>query len=131
MWDLSYSFGASSAAYHSQKCSQALLACGTSGLTGPPLPTAWLLNTPHPWLRSPLEKVSLESNPVLCMGHGERSEVLQPSWQVGTGLLPEPPYDPSFASAGMVTNRQVRTIVEEVQDGKVVSSREQVHRSTH
>ncbi|XP_028375172.1 LOW QUALITY PROTEIN: keratin, type I cytoskeletal 42-like [Phyllostomus discolor] len=30
-----------------------------------------------------------------------------------------------------VTSRQVRTIVEEVQDGKVVSSREQVHRSTH
>ncbi|XP_057630215.1 keratin, type I cytoskeletal 42 isoform X2 [Chionomys nivalis] len=31
----------------------------------------------------------------------------------------------------MVTSRQVRTIVEEVQDGKVVSSREQVHRSNH
>ncbi|XP_051014554.1 keratin, type I cytoskeletal 42 isoform X1 [Acomys russatus] len=31
----------------------------------------------------------------------------------------------------MMTSRQVRTIVEEVQDGKVVSSREQVHRSTH
>uniref|UniRef100_A0A5F8H7R4 Keratin, type I cytoskeletal 42 n=1 Tax=Monodelphis domestica TaxID=13616 RepID=A0A5F8H7R4_MONDO len=31
----------------------------------------------------------------------------------------------------MVTSRQVRTIVEEVQDGKVVSSREQLHRSTH
>ncbi|XP_029783500.1 keratin, type I cytoskeletal 42 [Suricata suricatta] len=30
-----------------------------------------------------------------------------------------------------VTTRQVRTIMEEVQDGKVVSSREQVHRSTH
>ncbi|XP_073091693.1 keratin, type I cytoskeletal 42 [Manis javanica] len=30
-----------------------------------------------------------------------------------------------------VTSRQVRTIMEEVQDGKVVSSREQVHRSTH
>ncbi|XP_019603326.1 keratin, type I cytoskeletal 42 [Rhinolophus sinicus] len=30
-----------------------------------------------------------------------------------------------------VTSRQVRTIVEEVQDGKVVSSREKVHRSTH
>ncbi|XP_037349666.1 keratin, type I cytoskeletal 42 [Talpa occidentalis] len=30
-----------------------------------------------------------------------------------------------------VTSRQVRTIVEEMQDGKVVSSREQVHRSTH
>nr|XP_036263651.1 keratin, type I cytoskeletal 42 isoform X1 [Pipistrellus kuhlii] len=30
-----------------------------------------------------------------------------------------------------VTSRQVRTIVEEVQDGKVVTSREQVHRSTH
>ncbi|XP_006925166.1 keratin, type I cytoskeletal 42 [Pteropus alecto] len=32
---------------------------------------------------------------------------------------------------GKMTSRQVRTIVEEVQDGKVVSSREQVHRSTH
>uniref|UniRef100_G3T7F0 Keratin 14 n=1 Tax=Loxodonta africana TaxID=9785 RepID=G3T7F0_LOXAF len=30
-----------------------------------------------------------------------------------------------------LTSRQVRTIVEEVQDGKVVSSCEQVHRSTH
>uniref|UniRef100_A0A8C2W0W8 Keratin, type I cytoskeletal 42-like n=1 Tax=Chinchilla lanigera TaxID=34839 RepID=A0A8C2W0W8_CHILA len=30
-----------------------------------------------------------------------------------------------------VTSRQVRTIMEEVRDGKVVSSREQVHRSTH
>ncbi|EPY85452.1 keratin, type I cytoskeletal 42 [Camelus ferus] len=30
-----------------------------------------------------------------------------------------------------ITTRQVRTIVEEVQDGKMVSSREQVHRSTH
>ncbi|XP_005368264.1 keratin, type I cytoskeletal 42 [Microtus ochrogaster] len=44
-------------------------------------------------------------------------------------------YSSSMASQpsreGMVTSRQVRTIVEEVQDGKVVSSREQVHRSTH
>lgn len=38
---------------------------------------------------------------------------------------------PSLLSVGMVTSRQVRTIVEEVQDGKVVASREQVHRSTH
>ncbi|XP_024897595.1 keratin, type I cytoskeletal 17 [Pteropus alecto] len=30
-----------------------------------------------------------------------------------------------------VTTRQVRTIVEEVQDGKVISSREQVHKTTH
>eukprot|EP00069_Balaena_mysticetus_P003682 bmy_16709T0 len=30
-----------------------------------------------------------------------------------------------------VTTRQVRTIMEEVQDGKVVPSREQVHRSPH
>lgn len=29
-----------------------------------------------------------------------------------------------------VTTRQVRTIVEEVQDGKVISSREQVHQTT-
>nr|XP_021516398.1 keratin, type I cytoskeletal 42 isoform X2 [Meriones unguiculatus] len=36
-----------------------------------------------------------------------------------------------FKERTMVTSRQVRTIVEEVQDGKVVSSREQVHRSTH
>ncbi|XP_051014556.1 keratin, type I cytoskeletal 42 isoform X2 [Acomys russatus] len=42
--------------------------------------------------------------------------------------LPMPPPLPSVA---MMTSRQVRTIVEEVQDGKVVSSREQVHRSTH
>ncbi|XP_028636223.1 keratin, type I cytoskeletal 14 isoform X2 [Grammomys surdaster] len=44
-------------------------------------------------------------------------------------------YSSSLASQpsreGMVTSRQVRTIVEEVQDGKVVASREQVHRSTH
>ncbi|XP_028745310.1 keratin, type I cytoskeletal 42 [Peromyscus leucopus] len=44
-------------------------------------------------------------------------------------------YSSSLASQpsreAMVTSRQVRTIVEEVQDGKVVSSREQVHRSTH
>ncbi|XP_003511382.1 keratin, type I cytoskeletal 42 isoform X1 [Cricetulus griseus] len=44
-------------------------------------------------------------------------------------------YSSSMASQpsreAMVTSRQVRTIVEEVQDGKVVSSREQVHRSTH
>ncbi|XP_057630216.1 keratin, type I cytoskeletal 42 isoform X3 [Chionomys nivalis] len=44
-------------------------------------------------------------------------------------------YSSSMASQssreGMVTSRQVRTIVEEVQDGKVVSSREQVHRSNH
>ncbi|XP_076791925.1 keratin, type I cytoskeletal 42 isoform X2 [Arvicanthis niloticus] len=44
-------------------------------------------------------------------------------------------YSSSLASQpsreGTVTSRQVRTIVEEVQDGKVVSSREQVHRSTH
>ncbi|XP_052052489.1 keratin, type I cytoskeletal 42 [Apodemus sylvaticus] len=44
-------------------------------------------------------------------------------------------YSSSLASQssreGMVTSRQVRTIVEEVQDGKVVSSREQVQRSTH
>ncbi|KAI4533578.1 hypothetical protein MG293_016597 [Ovis ammon polii] len=30
-----------------------------------------------------------------------------------------------------VTTRQVRTIVEEVQDGRVISSREQVHQTTH
>nr|XP_045014423.1 keratin, type I cytoskeletal 42 isoform X3 [Jaculus jaculus] len=44
-------------------------------------------------------------------------------------------YSSSMASQSsreaMVTSRQVRTIVEEVQDGKMVSSREQVHRSTH
>ncbi|XP_054449753.1 keratin, type I cytoskeletal 42 [Pteronotus mesoamericanus] len=44
-------------------------------------------------------------------------------------------YSASLASQptreASVTSRQVRTIVEEVQDGKVVSSREQVHRSTH
>ncbi|XP_036079199.1 keratin, type I cytoskeletal 42 [Rousettus aegyptiacus] len=38
---------------------------------------------------------------------------------------------PPLLPAPTVTSRQVRTIVEEVQDGKVVSSREQVHRSTH
>ncbi|XP_044532474.1 keratin, type I cytoskeletal 42 isoform X2 [Gracilinanus agilis] len=35
------------------------------------------------------------------------------------------------SGSAMVTSRQVRTIVEEVQDGKIVSSREQLHRSTH
>ncbi|KAM9597392.1 LOW QUALITY PROTEIN: keratin, type I cytoskeletal 42-like [Trichechus inunguis] len=43
-------------------------------------------------------------------------------------------YSPSMASPSTreatVTSHRVRTIVEEVQDGKVVSSREQVHRST-
>lgn len=33
-------------------------------------------------------------------------------------------------SLAAVTTRQVRTIVEEVQDGKVISSREQVHQTT-
>lgn len=33
-------------------------------------------------------------------------------------------------SPAAVTTRQVRTIVEEVQDGKVISSREQVHQTT-
>uniref|UniRef100_A0A8C4PJ24 IF rod domain-containing protein n=1 Tax=Equus asinus asinus TaxID=83772 RepID=A0A8C4PJ24_EQUAS len=44
-------------------------------------------------------------------------------------------YSSSLASQptreASATSRQVRTIVEEVQDGKVVSTREQVHRSTH
>ncbi|KAM9210083.1 LOW QUALITY PROTEIN: keratin, type I cytoskeletal 42-like [Dugong dugon] len=44
-------------------------------------------------------------------------------------------YSPSMASPSTreatVTSRQVCTVVEEVQDGKVVSSREQVYRSTH
>ncbi|XP_067397387.1 keratin, type I cytoskeletal 14-like isoform X2 [Emydura macquarii macquarii] len=35
-----------------------------------------------------------------------------------------------FSLVGPTTTRQVRTIVEEVQDGKVISSREQVHHST-
>uniref|UniRef100_A0A452QW26 IF rod domain-containing protein n=2 Tax=Ursus americanus TaxID=9643 RepID=A0A452QW26_URSAM len=41
------------------------------------------------------------------------------------------PVSPPPRPAATVTTRQVRTIMEEVQDGKVVSSREQVHRSTH
>ncbi|XP_047401115.1 keratin, type I cytoskeletal 42 [Sciurus carolinensis] len=45
--------------------------------------------------------------------------------QYSSSLVSQPSRD------AMVTSRQVRTIVEEVQDGKVVSSREQVHRSTH
>ncbi|KAJ1071872.1 hypothetical protein K5549_002164 [Capra hircus] len=36
-----------------------------------------------------------------------------------------------FGNRGPVTTRQVRTIVEEVQDGRVISSREQVHQTTH
>lgn len=51
-------------------------------------------------------------------------------WEMGEGLRPEVPCPP-IPSAATVTSRQVRTIVEEVQDGKVVTSREQVHRSTH
>ncbi|KAI5928849.1 Keratin, type I cytoskeletal 17 [Manis javanica] len=35
-----------------------------------------------------------------------------------------------FLSPAAVTTRQVRTIVEEVQDGRVISSREQVHQTT-
>ncbi|XP_037665582.1 keratin, type I cytoskeletal 42 isoform X2 [Choloepus didactylus] len=38
---------------------------------------------------------------------------------------------PQSAREATMTTRQVRTIMEEVQDGKVVSSREQIHRSTH
>lgn len=36
----------------------------------------------------------------------------------------------SICLSTAVTTRQVRTIVEEVQDGKVISSREQVHQTT-
>ncbi|XP_037664469.1 keratin, type I cytoskeletal 16-like isoform X3 [Choloepus didactylus] len=36
-----------------------------------------------------------------------------------------------YKSKEPVTTRQVRTIVEEVQDGRVISSREQVHQTTH
>uniref|UniRef100_A0A8C6DRX3 IF rod domain-containing protein n=1 Tax=Moschus moschiferus TaxID=68415 RepID=A0A8C6DRX3_MOSMO len=47
------------------------------------------------------------------------------STQYSSSLVSQPTRE------GTVTTRQVRTIMEEVQDGKVVSSREQVHRSTH
>ncbi|XP_036889093.1 keratin, type I cytoskeletal 42 isoform X1 [Sturnira hondurensis] len=47
------------------------------------------------------------------------------SFQYSSSLASQPTREAT------VTSRQVRTIVEEVQDGKVVSSREQVHRSTH
>lgn len=50
-------------------------------------------------------------------------------WGMGSGL--RFPVSPPPRPAATVTTRQVRTIMEEVQDGKVVSSREQVHRSTH
>ncbi|XP_007129138.2 keratin, type I cytoskeletal 17 [Physeter macrocephalus] len=38
---------------------------------------------------------------------------------------------PQYKSREPVTTRQVRTIVEEVQDGRVISSREEVHQTTH
>ncbi|NXJ85969.1 K1C14 protein, partial [Trogon melanurus] len=38
---------------------------------------------------------------------------------------------PSFSIAGPVTTRQIRTIFEEVQDGKVISSREQITQAAH
>ncbi|NXE66598.1 K1C14 protein, partial [Calcarius ornatus] len=38
---------------------------------------------------------------------------------------------PSFPIAGPVTTRQIRTIFEEVQDGKVISSREQITQAAH
>lgn len=41
------------------------------------------------------------------------------------------PTHPGCLSPAAVTTRQVRTIVEEVQDGRVISSREQVHQTTH
>ncbi|XP_025717696.2 keratin, type I cytoskeletal 42 [Callorhinus ursinus] len=45
--------------------------------------------------------------------------------QYSSSLISQPTREATVAT------RQVRTIMEEVQDGKVVSSREQVHRSTH
>ena len=50
------------------------------------------------------------------------------AWGRGSGL--RCPAPPTLLSAATVTSRQVRTIVEEVQDGKVISSREQVHQTT-
>lgn len=49
-------------------------------------------------------------------------------WGQSQGLRAPP--TSACVSPAAVTTRQVRTIVEEVQDGKVISSREQVHQTT-
>lgn len=49
-------------------------------------------------------------------------------WGRSQGLLAPP--TSACLSPAAVTTRQVRTIVEEVQDGKVISSREQIHQTT-
>lgn len=52
------------------------------------------------------------------------------SRRVGAERVPRPLPTSGYLSPAAVTTRQVRTIVEEVQDGKVISSREQVHQTT-
>ncbi|KAK2489565.1 hypothetical protein MC885_003445 [Smutsia gigantea] len=86
-------------------------------------------------LRRSVQNLEIELQSQLSMG----ARLL-----VGTPGLTGPPLPPcslatQYSSSlvsqptreATVTSRQVRTIMEEVQDGKVVSSREQVHRSTH
>ncbi|XP_004410662.1 PREDICTED: keratin, type I cytoskeletal 42 [Odobenus rosmarus divergens] len=57
-----------------------------------------------------------------CLLEGEDAHL---ATQYSSSLISQPTREAT------VTTRQVRTIMEEVQDSKVVSSREQVHRSTH
>ncbi|XP_006746966.1 LOW QUALITY PROTEIN: keratin, type I cytoskeletal 42-like [Leptonychotes weddellii] len=57
-----------------------------------------------------------------CLLEGEDAHL---ATQYSSSLISQPTREAT------VTTRQVRTIMEEVQDGKVFSSREQVHRSTH
>lgn len=77
---------------------------------------------------------SREGKSLFCPVYGTLGEIKgvtgQEAGLVGGSCL-RLPMPPPLPSVAMVTSRQVRTIVEEVQDGKVVSSREQVHRSTH
>lgn len=62
-------------------------------------------------------------------GRGGKSWLRSGGWGLSQDLWA--PTHPECLSPAAVTTRQVRTIVEEVQDGRVISSREQVHQTTH
>lgn len=60
-------------------------------------------------------------------GHEGESRLHSGGWGLSQDLLG--PAHPECLSPAAVTTRQVRTIVEEVQDGRVISSREQVQQT--